>query len=214
MAVELLVNHDHDNHHCRRRHGGHLYPGVALAREFLQDGPIRDDSVHWNETRDRREGVAARGFYAGLHFGVAVMGLSLRQRLAALLALPKASAVGAPLAPPSCRSRVWPSAGIPLHRCLGGVSLANSASHLGTERLSRHGEQARRAARAHASFSRSVRRLGISSFLQSSRLRRADQASVLRILVSGRSTSAGETKTRRHCWCSAVAAGRMPSTWR
>ena len=68
--------------------GGHLYPGVALAREFL-----RMDSSATIRFMGTTRGIEAKvlpheGFALDYITALPLMGLSIRQRLAALLSLP------------------------------------------------------------------------------------------------------------------------------
>jgi UDP-N-acetylglucosamine--N-acetylmuramyl-(pentapeptide) pyrophosphoryl-undecaprenol N-acetylglucosamine transferase len=69
--------------------GGHLYPGVALAREFLRKDP--SVTVRFIGTTRGIEGkvLPHEGFALDFITAMPLMGLSLRQRLAALIALPK-----------------------------------------------------------------------------------------------------------------------------
>ncbi len=69
--------------------GGHLYPGVALAREFLKKDP--STAIRFvGTTRGIEEKVLAHeGFALDLITALPLMGLGLRQRLAALMSLPK-----------------------------------------------------------------------------------------------------------------------------
>lgn len=68
--------------------GGHLYPGVALAREFLRTDPSA--TIRFTGTRRGIEGkvLPHEGFALDYITALPLMGLSLRQRLAALLSLP------------------------------------------------------------------------------------------------------------------------------
>jgi len=69
--------------------GGHLYPGVALAREFLRTDPSA--TIRFIGTKRGIEGkvLPHEGFALDYITALPLMGLSLRQRLAALLALPR-----------------------------------------------------------------------------------------------------------------------------
>lgn len=69
--------------------GGHLYPGVALAREFLRTDPSA--TIRFIGTRRGIEGkvLPHEGFALDYITALPLMGLSLRQRLAALLSLPR-----------------------------------------------------------------------------------------------------------------------------
>lgn len=69
--------------------GGHLYPGVALAREFLRKDP--STTIRFVGTTRGIEGkvLPHEGFALDYITALPLMGLSLRQRLAALLSLPK-----------------------------------------------------------------------------------------------------------------------------
>lgn len=68
--------------------GGHLYPGVALAKEFLRTDPSA--TIRFMGTRRGIEGkvLLHEGFALDYITALPLMGLSLRQRLAALLSLP------------------------------------------------------------------------------------------------------------------------------
>ena len=68
--------------------GGHLYPGVALAKEFLRTDP--STTIRFMGTRRGIEGkvLPHEGFALDYITALPLMGLSLRQRLAALLSLP------------------------------------------------------------------------------------------------------------------------------
>lgn len=68
--------------------GGHLYPGVALAREFLRTDPSA--TIRFIGTRRGIEGkvLPHEGFALDYITALPLMGLRLRQRLAALLSLP------------------------------------------------------------------------------------------------------------------------------
>lgn len=69
--------------------GGHLYPGVALAREFLRKDPSA--TIRFIGTARGIEGkvLPHEGFALDYITALPLMGLSLRQRLAALVSLPK-----------------------------------------------------------------------------------------------------------------------------
>ena len=68
--------------------GGHLYPGVALAREFFRTDPSA--TIRFMGTRRGIEGtvLSHEGLALDYITALPLMGLSLRQRLAALLSLP------------------------------------------------------------------------------------------------------------------------------
>jgi UDP-N-acetylglucosamine--N-acetylmuramyl-(pentapeptide) pyrophosphoryl-undecaprenol N-acetylglucosamine transferase len=69
--------------------GGHLYPGVALAREFIRKDPSA--AIRFIGTTRGIEGkvLAHEGFALDYIAALPLMGLSVRQRLAALLSLPR-----------------------------------------------------------------------------------------------------------------------------
>jgi UDP-N-acetylglucosamine--N-acetylmuramyl-(pentapeptide) pyrophosphoryl-undecaprenol N-acetylglucosamine transferase len=69
--------------------GGHLYPGVALAREFLRKDPSA--TIRFIGTTRGIEGkvLPHEGFALDYITALPLMGLSLRKRLSALVSLPK-----------------------------------------------------------------------------------------------------------------------------
>jgi UDP-N-acetylglucosamine:LPS N-acetylglucosamine transferase len=156
--------------------GGHLYPGIALAREFLRVDPSA--TIRFIGTRRGIEGkvLPHEGFRAGLHYGVTADGIEPSPTSGrAAVASERPLAVGASVVSSSCRSgaghrRVYESTG-----GLGGVSLTNSARHYRAERVSRHGEQ-NACASCHTHHCRL--RCGDSFFqaVESPSVRRTDQA--------------------------------------
>jgi UDP-N-acetylglucosamine--N-acetylmuramyl-(pentapeptide) pyrophosphoryl-undecaprenol N-acetylglucosamine transferase len=69
--------------------GGHLYPGVALAREFLRKDPSATIRFIGTERGIEGKVLPHEGFALDYITALPLMGLSLRQRLAALVSLPK-----------------------------------------------------------------------------------------------------------------------------